>query len=287
MSVLEMESNLTGTRFSTRFIDYIVDVIKAFTPEIPVPHRPGNYHEYLFGKNSAWKAFGHFILSAFNAKINVSPSVTKRNRQIEFSLSRTKSNCKYAIISLNYDLVIENIITYINMHYPATNPEDEIKLTRSLDEFDQNWDSLNLVKLHGSVDSGTIVPPTWSKSMHKDIRAEWRRAYQLLVSANHVRFIGYSMPQSDSYVNYLLKSAVLKTPHLKGIDAICLDNDGDVKLRFDDLVEFRYKRFSSSRTETYLDRIKVHEMPRDGHGLTGARFDNLETVHNDSFQSDR
>ena len=61
-----------------------------------------------------------------------------------------------------------------------------------------------LAKLHGSVDTGEIIPPTWNKQMSSPkIRDAWRAAFYLLEHANHVRVIAYSLPQADNYIKYV------------------------------------------------------------------------------------
>ena len=118
-------------------------------------------------------------------------------------------------------------------------------------------DALRIAKLHGSVDSGVIVPPTWSKGVNKKIVPAWKQAYEYLTEANHIRIIGYSLPTADAYVKYLLKSAVTKAPHLKAIDVICQDNDGSVRTRYDEFVPFTYYRFCETDASNYLAEIQL------------------------------
>jgi hypothetical protein len=111
-----------------------------------------------------------------------------------------------------------------------------------------------LVKLHGSVDSDTIVLPTWNKSLTPNIEFEWKKAYELLSSANHIRIIGYSLPKTDSYVQYLFKASALKSENLKSINVICLDQMGEVRKNYDSFISWnspRYK-FYSAKVEDYL-----------------------------------
>jgi hypothetical protein len=115
--------------------------------------------------------------------------------------------------------------------------------------------SLPLAKLHGSADTTAIVAPTWNKSLNKQMKPVWAAAQTMLSQANHLRIIGYSLPRSDSYVQYLLKSAVTSSPHLKTIDVICFDESGSVKERFNEFVRFPYYRFVNARSEVYLRMV--------------------------------
>ncbi len=113
--------------------------------------------------------------------------------------SRDKNN--YSVISFNYDLVLENIADQIT------------KLTGKNVKFNRPGeatisDSPFLVKLHGSIDNNTIVPPTWNKSLVPEIEMEWKKGFELLAFANQIRIIGYSMPETDSYVHLFIKSRV-------------------------------------------------------------------------------
>src|SRR5690606_29593289 len=84
----------------------------------------------------------------------------------------------------------------------------------------------------------------------------WKNAFRLLKEANHIRFVGYSLPVADSYIKYLLKSSVVEAPHLKSIDVICLDSDGNTESRYDDFFEFNNYRFKNGSVVDYLNELK-------------------------------
>lgn len=287
LSVIEMEGGLMGKKLAKKFVDYIIDVICAFTPDQADPHLPANYHEFLFGKQTSWKMYGHFLMSVMNLKVNYLREKAGGSVNNQYLTSKQDSNFRYSFITLNYDLVIEKVVEYINRHYPPIEGGVAITINRASGEYDRSWNSLNLAKLHGSVDDRKIVPPTWSKSLQTDIRKEWSRAYQILKDANYIRFVGYSMPSSDSYVQYLLKSASIISLHLKGIDAVCLDPEGSVRQRFDKFVEFNDKRFCSISTQDYLGAIKVHQIEGAERFHRDARFESVESSHEVAFSVDR
>jgi hypothetical protein len=114
---------------------------------------------------------------------------------------------------------------------------------------------LPLAKLHGSIAGSRIVPPTWNKSFHPEILGTWKLAHRLLSEATHVRVIGYSLPESDAYVRFLLKSAVLRSERLKSIHVICKDPDGSVERRYRSFVTFPRFRFSGADTLSYLNGL--------------------------------
>lgn len=166
---------------------------------------------------------------------------------------------QYNVISLNYDCVLETVCDFLNQQCHG---EYRLRFQRaesdtSVTEFGLLW----LVKLHGSVDSpDDIVPPTWSKTVNESIREQWIVAQRLLAEATHIRVLGYSLPTSDAYVRYLLKSSLIRAEFesfgpLKSFDVITLDSDGETKRRYDDFVRFKNYRFVNTKIESYLSSV--------------------------------
>jgi hypothetical protein len=168
----------------------------------------------------------------------------------------THSTRAYDVVTTNYDCVLENACEFINSHCVAREP---ISFCTRLEDWDGTTPAL--AKLHGSVAGGHIVPPTWSKGAHPEIAAQWRLAKHVLSRAQHIRFIGYSLPEADSYIKYLLKSAVLDARHLKTIDALCLDTDGAVERRYAAFVKLPRFRYTNRDTFTLLLHFSNHNDP--------------------------
>lgn len=182
----------------------------------------------------------------------------------------TAQAASYSVITLNYDLVLETAAQFLMTRYGATRG-----FARS-----GGTQGTPLVKLHGSIDTKDIVPPTWSKTLSPpSIRAAWESAYRLLGEANDIRVIGYSLPESDAYIRYLLRAAAIAAPNLKRIHVICRDPKGEVAARYNQFVTFRNYRFLPVDTNAYLSRII---------GITElwpvvVSPDKLEAVHDDIF----
>ena len=122
------------------------------------------------------------------------------------------SEIHYDIISLNYDTVLEDICHFMNTNNYIKRDGKEIKFKRSRnDNVDEN--SPYLIKLHGSIDDKeTIVPPTWKKGEHNNkIKEQWEIASELISNANHIVFLGYSLPTNDNYIRSLLQSSIKDT----------------------------------------------------------------------------
>jgi hypothetical protein len=280
LSILEMKEFIEVNKLKDEFIQYIRDVITNYTPEFPSMNAPraSNWENFLFGSKNKYSPYGYFISAILGL-------IYKRENSDSFNTSRTydftanispHSPTKYSILSLNYDLVPETVNKFISSSYVS-----KCDLSFEKKEYDPKWNKCHLVKLHGCVDDGSIVPPTWAKGTHEGIIPIWKNAYKILQDANHIRFIGYSLPTSDSYLKYLLKAAVIDAPHLKSIDVITLDNNEEAKNRYDEFFEFTNYKFKDASVTDYfqeLEEIINRRIPR-GTDKT-IRCDVLEEAHN-------
>ena len=266
-SIIEMDGQLKGRKIRSQFVDYIKDVIEYHTPAIDEYSEglPSNWHEFVFGRNKVQSLFGFFVgsLAALSLCKTKTTYIGCQGKPLDYAHYAKKT--EYSIITLNYDTVPENFIDYIKNSYKG-------------DDF-----HIKIAKLHGCIKLGNIVPPTWRKSVNKSIVPAWNSAFDLLVEANHIRFIGYSLPTADAYLKYLMKSAAIKSHHLKSIDVICYDPDGSVKQRYDDFVEFKYYRFKNAKTDDYLNHLFDNYKKRFQIGSDSITLDRLEESHNEFY----
>lgn len=66
-----------------------------------------------------------------------------------------------------------------------------------------------------------IIPPAAIKNIqHGVLREQWNGAHAALRTAEHIWFIGYSFPETDSYMRYFIASAVAGNPRLRQIVVI-------------------------------------------------------------------
>jgi hypothetical protein len=256
LSILEMKEFLEGHKLKDEFIQYIRDVITNYTPELPNLNqsRAGNWEDFLFGSNAKYPLYGYFISAVIRLMYQRELSDSaKTSRAYDFTANTNPhSQTKYAILSLNYDLVPETVNNFISSNYIS---KSDISFEKK--EYDPTWNKCHLIKLHGCVDDGSIVPPTWAKGTHQGIIPIWKNAYRILQDATHIRFIGYSLPTSDSYLKYLLKAAVIDTPHLKSIDVITLDKDNEAKDRYDEFFEFTNYKFKNASVTDYFHELET------------------------------
>jgi len=255
LSILEMNEHIgIGIPgFKKTYTDYIKAVIEYYTPkqktEEPRLAGPG-WFSRIFGyeKNDLGTALGFFVASIHNLSFQrelqrSGENIVRFNRDFDLQTH-------YSIITLNYDLLLENICRFIDKKY-STNGG----VTFATDIHSIEVDNTNpiLAKLHGSIDT-TIVPPTWNKSdINPNILNAWKLAYKALVEANYIQIIGYSFPATDTYVKYLLSSAVMKAFNLKKIDVICKDDsNGTIRKKYKEFINFKYYRFINGDVREYL-----------------------------------
>ena len=109
--------------------------------------------------------------------------------------------------------------------------------------------------------TGTLIPeivaPTWSKSISNgSLASVWRRAVQSLREAFQLVVIGYSMPPTDTFFQYLLTLGLKDNPSLHRV--IVVNPDGSESFRD------RYSRvFSRSLADrgklVFLEPMGFHE----------------------------
>jgi hypothetical protein len=174
----------------------------------------------------------------------------------------------FGLISLNYDLLMENAFENISKQLDQFNETTGTPHiwtpyytpTKKMGEI-----GIQFSKLHGSV-NGQIIPPTWNKTVNRSIILDWQLAANLLVNATHVIFLGYSLPITDNYIKYLFASSLNKNRRLKKILAITVDSDGETQKRYESLFEMKIK-FRNMKTEDYLTSISNAKPDSDFDGL--------------------
>jgi hypothetical protein len=249
LSLLEMGAFTAGGYERDVFVQYLTDVVQGLTP---APARgnvaaPGDWRSGVFSTHQTWADYAQFAACIKGLSIS-------RDSDGIVVVNSTAIDATYSIITLNYDLVLEHAVELVRSAVGGRREAGfRIVTTRARGD-----EALPLVaKIHGSVEDGTIVPPTWNKGGNTDISPAWTVAREALEKANYVRFLGYSLPEADAYVRYLLKIAAVRAEHLKGIDVICVDNE-------ERMVESRYRsfielptRFVSGDVGLYLNRVSM------------------------------
>lgn len=272
MSILDIEEKCGKEGFTKDFKDYLIGVIRHYTPEIKTHFVNNNqWYRSLVSENTTANRYADFVLSLFNVAY-----LFYSNNRIDGHAVPSNNKQDYSVITMNYDIVLESLAAasfpHLNLQFksdPLPDPMD--------------WSSgPYLAHLHGSIETGVIIPPTSSKSHDPEIREAWKLGYQLLSTADEIRFIGYSLPVTDAYVRYLLKSAIVGNIYLKKIDVICYDPTGAVERNYSSFISFPGFRFSG-RMFNVLNR-ELHDVINtpQGNGKT-IRYQFLEDFHEEHF----
>ena len=294
LSILEIDEQLENKGLRKSFEKYVKDVIQYYTPKLKSYQKSlsvaPEWYNYLFGDpilnlNKLWGEFGFFVANIYNLIFRrEEPDPIPKGRKIRCSVEPTPGT-QYSIITLNYDLILECVCDFINENYSSdknVNFADEIII--GTQQANLNPYKPILAKLHGSIDT-TIVPPTWNKAkINKGILDSWRLAHKALVNANHIRIIGYSLPITDTYIRYLLKSAAVDVFNLKTIDVICLDPNGTIKKKYEEFIrfgEYGRLRFANAKVEQYLAENRRICTPQET--IDEMKMNKLELAHDIFF----
>jgi hypothetical protein len=242
LSILAMQHSLEGRKLKEAFLQYIKDVVEHYTPKIPPFRRtlPQDWQKSLFtSAHEHGPLYGFFVGSLLQLRISGS-----RRRASRFD----KRAAQYSVVTLNYDLVLETIANSLRAIFPDAPANFRRELEVS--------DGISLAKLHGSVETGLIVAPTWNKEVTQALLPDWTTAFELLSKANHIRIIGYSLPTADAYIRYLLRAAAINAQHLKRIDVLCLDDrQHSAKERYVEFIDPARLRFVPKNVIDYLQAI--------------------------------
>lgn len=243
------------------FEKFICSVIRATTPEVKENFKESFFNMAFRNNNREMlNLYASFVLGLFNIDLVLSENDIEiyNNRLSQqappFRTIKRRATAHYDVISLNYDNLLENSLKAINQQIQQSN-ECDFTLESDLSK-------VLLAKLHGDANTGVVVCPTWNKAAISDtnkatIKDAWRAAYSTLTRATQIRILGYSLPDLDAYIRYLLKSAIHNSRDLTRIDIICLDPDKTVEKRYKTLIpNYSGFEFISANVEDYLNNCR-------------------------------
>ncbi|MDP8239670.1 MAG: hypothetical protein P9X24_11325 [Candidatus Hatepunaea meridiana] len=277
LSFLEMKSKLENNNKSiTLFRSFIANVVNSFTPDFGrfTGKTQTKWGAELYNRLGDKAHHCRFIANLLPIQYIKKPG---RDSKVIQMIELNDKEADYSIITLNYDLVIENIIDYLKKSFWGLNIE--IDLTKT----DSSNVNLPYVKLHGTAEfPKTIVPPTWNKMYMDNLGDEWITSYELLKNAESIRILGYSLPDTDSYIKYLITNSFAKIFNLKEIHVICKDDgNNSVKKRYESMFKSNYLKFINADIIDYFIKL-THQAEGDRESRV-VKWDNLELVHRQFF----
>jgi hypothetical protein len=186
LSILEMSSQLVGQKLKKNFIQYLSDVVDYYTPT-PIRYEtnllPSNWEDVIFSADRLQNDFGFFYASTLNLKIFRVKHIFKAERIIEPA-------AHYALITLNYDRVLEKFAEHLLASYSGFGQAQVNFVSEFNHETLPYSERTILAKLHGSIELKNIIPPTWSKGIDRKILMAWQMAYKALINATQIRELG-------------------------------------------------------------------------------------------------
>lgn len=185
---------------------------------------------------------------------------------------------EHAIISLNYDTIIDEAIAetgrfvpdykigQTTARHPLQTPVSLLKLHGSLNwthcaECDSEANEISVgeaaecPKCRNRRDV-VIVPPSWDKGSYKGvIQKVWAAAFDDLRHSQQWVFIGVSLPATDSYLRFLLGLAISENMSLR---SIILVHPGE-GLSFQDLASRLPKRIAFTHIRQTFRKALCHD----------------------------
>lgn len=181
----------------------------------------------------------HFILLMAKALKDKLSNTSKYHTMLINNLSTSGLIDDISFISTNYDILIDNAL-----ESECSDRQIDYGVNLAVYGFEEHQSPIKLYKLHGSLNwlycpacnkltltphrkcvtdliddigqalckscqelqTPIIVPPTYYKNMSNVfLSAIWYKAEQLLREVEHIIFCGYSFPDADMHIKYLLK----------------------------------------------------------------------------------
>ena len=281
LAIFDLNSYLSGRR-KQQFQEYIRTVIALTTPPVSdAVHDPeeilgDTWKKNIFNCGDILALYAYFLLGIQNMIVRPEYFFTLDIHRKNLSLRRNpERQASYALITVNYDLVLENICGYISGNMLINNPFSFFKTSPSGDI----WETPAFARLHGCINT-SILPPMLNMPLSTDIMNAWFLADKALKEATRIRVIGYSLSGADSHLKSLIQTALSESPHLKQVDVLCKDDDLGT-------VEGRYQELSGDGRVSFVDGDVADylKLAYDVHAQNRLRnrddlyFDRLEQAH--------
>jgi hypothetical protein len=124
-------------------------------------------------------------------------------------------------------------------------PKEKAVVTRLISEFEDKRCSVCR-----TIFSPLIVPPTFYKDLNNVFLSSiWNRTDIALRKAKHIIFCGYSFPDADIHIKYLLKRAQTNREHDTPFKITVINQHADKTEEDSQQEERRYKRFLGNHVE--------------------------------------
>lgn len=82
-----------------------------------------------------------------------------------------------------------------------------------------------------------LIPPTWSKKIDDTAATHvWKTAVEEIADASQIIVIGYSMPRTDTFFQYLLTLGLARNAKLHRIVVVDIDESAEFRVRYENVL---------------------------------------------------
>jgi len=221
----------------SKMIDITCNVEHPGTFDIAISNGPDIYRKFwqaLFSCFSTGKTFPTII--TFNYDLVLERSLLQVLINKYYS-NRNRPPFNSITIKYYYDLIrdINFNIKYAQYHTNETFGTEPGTILEKTDNVNEKNLIIEILKLHGSINFPTkkeehdnfniassienpfILPPIYNKNYQQYGNKIWKSALERLREAKNIVIIGYSLPQTDIYIQYFFKAALGPNLNLNNI----------------------------------------------------------------------
>ncbi len=252
---------------------WIIDAIERTIDLTCKVKHDGNFKRIQNDDIELYKKFWRSILSIYNYH-KIIPSILTFNydlvleRSLMQLLTTKEFNTfnRFPVKGININYYFDHFNTESYKIDYVTFGINESGIIPIKTEDNDNFLDIDILKLHGSVnfpnkkvknkdiltiaENPVILPPVFNKMNNKAINNIWKEAIVKLRNAVNIIFIGYSLPQTDVYMQYFIKSSIGPNKNINKIivfDPVFYKKNDDANKMKD--------RFKSCFSPQFHDRI--------------------------------
>ncbi len=227
-----------GKKIDKDRMDWIIKaIVKTIELSCEVKHT-GDFDKIENSGNSVYEKFWLSLFKNYTTTQKFPTIITfNYDLVLERSLFQVLNNTYYnsyenrlpfSDLSINYHYKLLQDKSY-NVKYTSFTSQDFRALPGTFLQHavkKENCLDINILKLHGSVnfpdkkndnskiniaipaENPLIMPPIFNKMQNSQVNEIWKVALEKLRKAINICIVGYSMPETDIYMKYFLKSAL-------------------------------------------------------------------------------
>jgi hypothetical protein len=170
-------------------------------------------------ERTLWEYF-HFLDFSYPERRNESVSIKYNFGHCDFTIRGERH--RYNLDNHNYkdgEIAVFDWKQKAEIEIPYLKPHGSLNWGKSptTPVNEQNEQTFSANEPTMAVEEPLILPPVFNKMNSLKINAVWKAALDVLRNAKNIIIVGYSLPKTDIYMQYFLKSAVGPNSNLQKI----------------------------------------------------------------------